>query len=439
MLDMSGRPDKRKLSFAALTTSIAKYRITSTEAMDSSTKAINTSNDAMDTSTDKVMPLTNALPWELRRMVWQYTVASPDFLRLNRYTPLNKFVEPVFEGRCRSDTESISELDGPVSESSKTNKGINALLKQCALLQTCTQIREEAEQPFLEQTTFHFSINTIATDPAASITSLRPILPFIHHLSIDISALNYRRCTECCTECSGFCAEGVLAEHLDYITAHAPSLQTFTLHFLSSICCAECGLDYFDDTLGSLSLTRSPAQEALSKLVPKVRDRFTMVSYAREEAYVRHRSAIAPADGWRMELLQKWPGITLSEREWDFVEDCSRNSDDSYDHDEDVYAIRAWHYWPETSRSKVQDAVDIESRAAQEKFRKEWEKEAKYGALVKQIGARRAAMLGDWEQKQWWDDRKELARRHGKEPGWVMDGPDEEDRISRLFCHLDLR
>lgn len=180
------------------------------------------------------------------------------------------------------------------------------------ILQCTRQIRKEAEREFLCVAPIPFSIRSHLPLDLRSLPWLRQV----KHLSVDYSFLS-RGSAQVRHDQEWLRTDRDIAAFIKMIPKVCESLHTFTLHILSDRCCNVCHWDFMLDALETYPETveyGKATAEALTSLVPKVRDLITIVVFGTFYAYSKLRTAISPSqsDGFPHGRLDEWPSIKLS-------------------------------------------------------------------------------------------------------------------------------
>lgn len=298
--------------------------------------------------------LTDAFPYEIRQQIFREAVVCPEPIHLNRL---------------------ISEPHRGIARHPFFILGHRTTT---ALLQTCSQIREEAERMFWEENTFHY---TMRPDGQASIHDLLTDLPKIKHLKVDFSVANYlirklnglghpthdKICASFALPSDPWVITTNLTRELELIAQHATDLQTLDLHLVSTVCCYGCNYaDYLLNVLNKPVFPDESLMEVFALLRGKIRDRFSLTTYSYQQGYFNYRWKFAPCEEWAAEKFEEWPGLKLEAME----KGCMAKE---Y-HAIGKWAIYRWSCWPEGSMLKAKDTKEKEVREGQKKDEEELEK-----------------------------------------------------------------
>lgn len=302
------------------------------------------------------------LPVEIRAMIYQELATSVGLMRLREHSLWSDVI-----GDCDEmgvDWQYGSLENGPVSrdhvrEFMKLSRPANyecdyaafEVFSGAPILQCSRQIRKEAEGEFLCVAPIHFSIRSHLPLDLGSL----PWLAQVKHLSVDYSFLSWGS-AHVRHEQEWSRTDRDIAAFINMIPKVCEFLRTFTLHILSDRCCNLCHWDFMLDALETYSdveerESEKATAEALTGLVPKVRDLITIVAFGIPHSYSRLRRAISPSQssGFAHGRLDKWPSIKLNSEQraandslWQFYTSHAPHA-----------AIYAWHFKMPTS--KVRD------------------------------------------------------------------------------------
>lgn len=281
-----------------------------------------TANDIFIAVANPSMPNFLELPSEIRVKIYRELAQPADHMRLRQQTLRSDVVryynDPDTDWQAvqlgvATETHDImldatkllrsqgTECDYAGFDMVSTNRG-------APILQASRQLRPEAEWEFSSIATIHLSISPRLPLDLRTLPWLRQV----RYLSVDYSCLSSNRMPSDRNH-NWRQVDQDIAAFIGTVCKICESLRTFTLHILGDRCCDCCRRDFMHDALQTFGSPGATA-DALSKLVPMVRDLFTIVAFGSCYSYYELRNAISAAQprGFACGRLDKWPAMKLN-------------------------------------------------------------------------------------------------------------------------------